>query len=247
MKEINYNVKTIFHVHSFRCKHAEMVSDEEYIKRSVELGAEDICFTDHIPFPGDEINMRMSYAQLSEYIDTLKKLKDKYNGIINVNIGLEAEYLPSFYDYYKELYNNPDIDILLLGQHLYEMSDGNYNYTLSKEEWHSSEMEGCGEAIIQAMKTGMFSVCAHPDRIFRYAGNWNEIMSELSERIIRSAAENNVVLEKNLSSFIYDGYFRPEFWKLVPKSQKVIIGLDAHKITELDRFIDSEKYYECIF
>ena len=28
--------KTVFHVHTFRCKHAEEVSDEAYVKRALE-------------------------------------------------------------------------------------------------------------------------------------------------------------------------------------------------------------------
>ena len=43
--------KDIFHVHTFRCGHAENVSDEEYIKKAISLGASGIWFTDHAPFP----------------------------------------------------------------------------------------------------------------------------------------------------------------------------------------------------
>ena len=49
----------LFHVHTFRCKHAEMVPDEEYIKKSIDLGATDIWFTDHAPFPGNPFGGRM--------------------------------------------------------------------------------------------------------------------------------------------------------------------------------------------
>jgi len=238
MKYIQYNSRTVFHVHTFRCGHAEMTEDEEYIKRSIELGAEDIWFTDHIPFPGDEINSRMKMNDLPEYTDTLKRLKKKYEGIINVHTGLEAEYIPSFCDYYKKIVSDPDIELLMLGQHLFEMSDGRYNYTLPEDEWHSTEMEGCGNAMIEAFRTGLFSVCAHPDRIFRYRGSWDDEMDMLAKKIISAAAENNIILEKNMSSLVKQNCFRPEFWALVPEDYPVIKGLDAHMVSQLDRFND---------
>lgn len=41
----------IFHVHTYRCGHASDETDEDYVKRAVELGADSITFTDHAPFP----------------------------------------------------------------------------------------------------------------------------------------------------------------------------------------------------
>lgn len=44
----------LFHVHTFRCKHAEETGDEEYIKKAIKLGKTGIWFTDHAPFPGNK-------------------------------------------------------------------------------------------------------------------------------------------------------------------------------------------------
>ena len=43
--------KTAFHVHTYRCGHAENISDETYVKKAIELGVKSIWFTDHAPFP----------------------------------------------------------------------------------------------------------------------------------------------------------------------------------------------------
>ena len=119
---ISLGERYLFHVHTFRCGHAEMVSDEEYIKKAIGLRATDICFTDHAPFPGNPFGGRMKYEELPEYISTLKNLKEQYQRKIKIHIGLEIEYF-SRYDqsgYYQELSNNPDLEILLLGQHMAE-------------------------------------------------------------------------------------------------------------------------------
>ena len=91
----------IFHVHTYRCGHAEAVPDEAYIQRAIEIGATGIWFTDHAPFPCDLFRGRMMYADLPEYVATLTELKKRYERQIDVHIGLEIEYFPAFRTYYE--------------------------------------------------------------------------------------------------------------------------------------------------
>ena len=51
--------KTAFHVHTYRCGHAENISDETYVKKAIELGVKSIWFTDHAPFPDNPFGARM--------------------------------------------------------------------------------------------------------------------------------------------------------------------------------------------
>ena len=70
--------KNIFHVHTFRCGHAENVPDKAYVEVALELGASDIWFTDHAPFPNDPFGARMKFSELNEYLRTLTELKEQY-------------------------------------------------------------------------------------------------------------------------------------------------------------------------
>ena len=85
----------LFHVHTYRCKHAEDIRDEAYVKKAIALGATGILFSDHTPFPGDPFGNRMDYAQLPEYLDTIHRLQEKYDDVIRIRIGLEVEALDS--------------------------------------------------------------------------------------------------------------------------------------------------------
>ena len=190
----------IFHVHTYRCGHAANIPDEEYIVKAISMLAKDIWFTDHSPFPGDPFGNRMKYSQLEEYIDTLSKLKNKYKDVISVHIGLEIEYFPSFDDYYKDLFHDKRLEILLLGQHMYELDDGMYNFDLLPKQRMSLEMEGITNALIQGMNTGYFSICAHPDRTFRYQNVWDNKSIQCAKRIIKAAYKNNVVLAGGLGT-----------------------------------------------
>jgi len=228
--------KTAFHVHTYRCGHAENIPDEAYVKKAIELGVKSIWFTDHAPFPNNPFGARMQYSQLEEYIQTLSELKKKYSEI-NIHIGLETEYFPS-YDktgYYQYLRSIPELEMLLLGQHMAEISDNPpaYSFSLDTEQLYKEEYRLLGNAVIQGIKTGYFDAVAHPDRIFRRCTEWNQEMQDLAMKIIRTAVSLHIPLERNLASFENPKYFRQEFWNSVPEEAEQLIGLDAHSLREL--------------
>ena len=83
-----YRQNSMFHVHTYRCGHMHDDKREwAYIEKAIELGAEEIWFTDHAPFPGDSFRNRMMLAELSEYVATLQELREQYASQIAVKIG----------------------------------------------------------------------------------------------------------------------------------------------------------------
>ena len=204
----------IFHVHTYRCGHASNEKDELYIEKALELGASKITFTDHAPFPGDPFTGRMLYSQLSEYISSLKTLKNKYKDRIEVCIGLEIEYLQSFKYYYEELKANDDIECLILGQHHCELEDGSWSFQHNNIGKMASQ--------VGAVQTGYFDVVAHPDRYM--------MLDEkvLAKKLIDECITRGILLEQNLATKM-----KMDFWELVPKGAKTIIGCDAHAVSEL--------------
>ena len=228
------NEKSAFHIHTYRCKHAGDFADEEYIERAIELGYEQIVFTDHAPFPGDVFGHRMSITSLEEYISTLRSLADTYKKDIEILAGLEVEYIPSFHKYIYELYSNEALDILILGQHMSEIDTGRYSFSLSEQEL-KNEYVMLGEAMIQGTETGMFDVIAHPDRIFRRCREWTVDMRNMAERIIDAAKRKDTALELNLSSKEKDRQYWEQFWDVVKalNYNNIVIGLDAHSPQEI--------------
>lgn len=224
------NSDYVFHVHTYRCGHASNIKDEAYVKRAIELGASSITFTDHAPFPGNPFTNRMKFSELDEYISSLKKLKTEYKGIIDIHIGLEIEYLPSYISYFEELRANQDIEILMLGQHHYEISKGIYNYMDISD---GPEYIGLIKAMCDGIDTGLFDVIAHPDRAFRKQKTWNKEMAVYSRKLIDRALNNNVALEINYRSMKKTEEYWSDFWKMVPEDSSVIYGCDAHAVNDI--------------
>lgn len=225
----------VFHVHTHRCRHASKEDDEAYVKRALELGAEMIAFTDHAPFPGNPFTNRMDHEQLPEYIASLKNLKQKYSGDIEVIIGLEIEYMPSFMSYYEELRDNPDIEILMIGQHMFELSPGDYSF-MHKDLWFPE----VAVSLVCAIKTGLFDGVAHPDRIYKFEKTWTPGMEEVGRAIITEAGQRGMFLEQNEESKRAKNYYWSQFWDMAEKEKysfntplMLIRGSDAHSTKEM--------------
>lgn len=235
--KINLTDKSIFHVHTFRCGHAENVPDEKYIEEAIKLGSSDIWFSDHAPFPGDPFGSRMGFDELQEYLEALSCLKKKYQGAIDVHIGLEMEYFPSYDEegYYSLLRKDERIEMLLLGQHMAEIGDRTYTFNWFDKKLEDEEYIALGNAIMAGIKSGYFDAVAHPDRIFRRRTSWDQDMEAMSVRIIEAAHEANILLEQNRESMEYENYYWPQFWSLTGEGIKVITGLDAHSISDMAR------------
>lgn len=225
--------KEIFHVHTYRCGHAEDADDYEYVERAIKLGAARIVFTDHAPFPGDPFGGRMSIESLPKYINEINKLKTRYEGDIQILCGLEIEYLPSFGEYYKLLKAMDDLDLLVLGQHFYEQESGLYSFCLENK---SQVYVGLCDAIANGIRTGYFDVVAHPDRSFRKRKKWTENEQEAAMKIVNAAIDtgSSIYLEKNYSSMRQKNYYRPEFWELLDNYENIIYGYDAHSLKEIE-------------
>lgn len=235
----------LFHVHTYRCRHAEEIPDEAYVKKAIALGASGILFSDHTPFPGNPFGNRMDIEQLPEYLHTIQALKEKYADSIAVRAGLEIEYLPSFRGFYEELRENPLLDFIMIGQHMYEVSPGLYSFQLSSSEKNMSEHIGCMEAMIQGIESGLFDVVAHPDRCFKRRKEWTDEMTDLSVHLIGVACKAGMKLEKNLESMKRKRNYREEFWDLVPDTADIVIGTDAHSLEELVEKWDIQQLYYC--
>ncbi len=234
---IEISPKAMFHVHTYRCRHASG-TDREYIEKAIELGADEIWFTDHAPYPGDKIGTRMLFTDRPEYVSSMKALRKEYANDIVLKLGMEMEYLPSYDSYIRETRASKDFDLLILGQHYYERPDGSF-YFAKREEENADERFGLSEAMIMGIKSGCFDVVAHPDRIFRNCPVWTEDMADISKKIIDAVRGTDIYLEKNYASSLKRNHYWNEFWELVPDNVRTVKGLDAHSVDSL-KILDFE-------
>ncbi|MFH5880763.1 histidinol-phosphatase [Liberiplasma polymorphum] len=230
--------KANYHTHHKLCKHA--IGDaNNYVKEAVRLNFSHLGFSDHAPSHTiDDQDVRMSWSDLSLYINDIKHAQGKYKAMIDVHIGLEVEFYDENRDYYKELLN--EVDYLILGQHY-------INVDPIKNPLQSCFALSKGKDIIQyaktlegALKTGYFSLIAHPDLYMCGYNDWDQTAIEAANIICKASKTYNIPLEFNANGIrrglittnegLRYPYPHNKFWEIAKSYDcEVLLSSDCHK------------------
>ena len=114
-----------YHTHTTRCRHAEG-TDEEYVLAAIETGYDTLGFSDHCPWPvapGVTVKGHMYMDQLDDYVQSVRRLQEKYAGKIRIRLGFECEYLPEYMDWLGQMAQEQQVDYLIFGNH-WEKAEG---------------------------------------------------------------------------------------------------------------------------
>lgn len=255
MQKFNY------HSHTYRCGHADLdMKDEEYIQEYIKMGFEKIAITDHCPEKNiidKRDDMRMGNNEKDEYLSSIKHLREKYAGKIQIETGFEVEYLPGEEENIKEL--KQETDKIILGQHfIYDDNQelkifGTHNFT-------DKELIRYAEYIKKAIELKIPDIIAHPDVYMHKRENFGEIESKVANIICEEAEKHNIPLEINLANIFNKTYFenqklnndsiekqkerlsnavypRKEFWEIATNYNiKVLYGIDAHRRGQITKY-----------
>lgn len=218
-----------YHTHTWRCSHADGM-EGDYVKAALEAGLEILGFADHSPYefpPHHKSSFRMTTNQLRDYCDVVLELRQRYQGKIQIPLGLEMEYYPALFGNMLEIFKDYPLDYLILGQHFVgNEHDAPYNGVGSEDVGLLKQYvrQSC-----DAMNTGKFTYFAHPDLI-HFLGSTQLYLHHMRD-ICREANSCGIPLEYNL---LGQGggrhYPTAKFWELAAEEGcAVILGVDAHQ------------------
>ena len=218
-----------YHTHTWRCSHADGM-EGDYVKAALEAGLEILGFADHSPYefpPHHKSSFRMTTNQLRDYCDVVLELRQRYQGKIQIPLGLEMEYYPALFGNMLEIFKDYPLDYLILGQHFVgNEHDAPYNGVGSEDVGLLKQYvrQSC-----DAMNTGKFTYFAHPDLI-HFLGSTQLYLHHMRD-ICREANSCGAPLEYNL---LGQGggrhYPTAKFWELAAEEGcAVILGVDAHQ------------------
>lgn len=152
-----------YHMHTPLCRHATGPM-QAYVERAIELGLEEIGFSDHNPLPnGLSGGVRMTGDQLEYYVQSVRDLQFQYHGKINVLLGLELDYIEGLESYLADQVRRYPWDYIIGSiHHLDPACD-----TLSWSHEHRDDMHALYERYFQLMRqlaaTGLCDIVAHFD------------------------------------------------------------------------------------
>ncbi|MCR6095511.1 histidinol-phosphatase HisJ [Salipaludibacillus agaradhaerens] len=140
------------HIHTPFCPHGSSDPLEAYIENAIDKGVTSITFTEHAPLPNgftDPVPTKdsaLSPDQLSLYIDTCYAAKKTYAPSIEINIGLEIDYIDGFSEQTAMLLNTwgHQLDDSILSVHFLQVPDGSYHCIDYSREAFQSLISACG-------------------------------------------------------------------------------------------------------
>ena len=246
--------KTNYHTHTARCGHAEG-TDEEYVLAALSQGFDTLGFSDHVPWPYrsgfSNPRVRMHISRLPEYVESVKALKEKYAGRIDVLAGFECEYFPDYMNWLADMKEEQQLDYLIFANHFDNSDETGMYYGQTKT---AEQLRRYVDSAIKGIETGMFAYFAHPDLFMRGITKFDDNCRAAAKDMAQACRAMNLPMEYNVHErFIFPithrvSYPHKEFFDIAAQEGvQFILGLDAHEPAELSNpteWIRGEKELE---
>jgi histidinol-phosphatase (PHP family) len=148
------------HTHTQFCPHGSGEATELFVRRAIELGFESYSLTEHPPLPKDfkdptpDNSCGIRWLELDPYLDHAYALKRQFASQIDVQVGLEVDYIPGFEGPIREMLNRygSQLEDSLLSIHFLEGKGGWRCVDMSPEDFQDGlvDVYGSVEAVHSA-------------------------------------------------------------------------------------------------
>ena len=244
--------------------HTEFSDDSEYpieslVQDAVQMGLEEICFTDHVDY-GVKEEFRSPHAHIYKgkavtnvdyprYFDTIKKLQTHYNKQIKIKAGLEFGVQLHTMDAFHKLVSTYPLDFIILSIH--QVGDQEFwTQEFQKGRTQAEYNRAYYQALLDVVKQyKAYSVLGHLDLIVRYDEHGVYPFEEVKE-LIREILE--VIIKDGKGIEVNTSYNRYGLKDMTPSrailklyrelgGEIITIGSDTHRAEHLGAYIDEAK------
>ena len=233
-------MKFDLHTHHLRCGHADG-NIENYIQAGIEEGLQVIGISDHSPYFYHEEDqpspaIAMARSDFAHYVEEVLRLKAKYEGKIEVLLGIESDFFPEHADAYREAYKDVPFDYLIGSVHkVGGVSIFNRKRWNNLNEKQRIKVKASYYDLIKASaRSGMFDILGHIDAMKGYYPAFSDIPAHREiDEALQVIAECEVAIEINTSGSTKDvgGWYPSD--DILERARHfgvaVTFGSDAHK------------------
>lgn len=205
-----------YHVHTAYSGDSDY-SMEDVVKDAVQLGMDEICFTDHVDYgakvdwdSGEKIRycqgQPMVNVDYHAYAEEISKLRAQYGNQITIRMGMEFGMQVHTISKYVALYERYPFDFIILSVHQVE-DKGFWSQEFQQGRTQKEYNERYYEEMLALVKRFQnYSVLGHLDLIVRYdkMGVYPfRYVKHYVEQILREVIKNDKGIEVNTSSYRY--------------------------------------------
>jgi histidinol-phosphatase (PHP family) len=249
------------HIHSHYCPHGTKDNFEQYIEKALELGLEEISFTEHMSLPSGFMDAEFlrtcspSETEIEDYLKELDQIKEKYEDRIKINTGLEVDYIEGLEGETTQTLNRfgKKLSDSILSVHFIKIDSSYYCIDFSPEEFGrivkiagsvEKVYDKYYETVLKAVKAdlGLFK----PRRIghLTLVRKFNKVFPteynnpELLEEIVKEIKLRNYEIDFNTAGvrkpFCGEVYPSGVLAELINKYDiNIVYGSDAHSAEEV--------------
>ncbi|MCC8141665.1 MAG: histidinol-phosphatase HisJ family protein [Lachnospiraceae bacterium] len=210
---------------------------DEMIKKSIDLGLDGICITDHLDLdfpetPGFEPLDPEAYAA------GICRARESYRETFPVGFGIEIGLQPHLADAHREFLDTYDFDFVIGSSHAVHGKDPYYPPFFEGRTQQEAYQEYFESIVENILAFDDFDVFGHIDYVVRYGPEKNENYSyeeyrEILDVILKLLVDRGKGIEINTAGFKY-GLGHPNPTEEIIKQYRelggeiVTIGSDAH-------------------
>lgn len=233
-------MKFDLHTHHYRCGHAEG-NIEAYIVAAIKSGLSAIGISDHSPYFGrkedhPQPSTAMAKSEFDRYVKEVLRLKAKYQGQIEVLLGVESDFFEDEMDEYRTAFAPYPFDYIIGSVHRTRgVSIFNRNRWKKLSEQEKLEEKKEYYRLIQgSARAGLFQILGHIDAMKGNYPAFSDIRGAEAEidAVFEAIAEHDIALEINTSGKTKDsgGWYPSDdlLERALHYGCDVTFGSDAH-------------------
>lgn len=251
------------HMHSHYCPHGTKDSFQMYIERALDVGLDEITFTEHMPLPGIFMDEKLlkecspNEEEILLYLKEATKIKEEYKDKIKINVGLEVDYVEGYEEKIKKMLDNYGeyLDEGILSVHFLRLDDVYHCLDMSVDEFGiiAKILGGVEKVYDKYFETLIKSINAdlgrykpkrigHPTlvRIFNEKYPMDYKNEALIDKVIKTIKENGYEIDFNTAGlrkqYCKETYPSGVFLdKAIKNNIKMVKGSDAHSAKDVGK------------
>lgn len=223
-----------YHMHTPLCKHA-VGQPEEYARRAVERGIDEIGFSDHNPMPPwYDPNFRMEAGEYPRYIEMVERCRRAVPQL-PIKLGLESDFHPGTEDFVRDVIRTYDFDYIIgsvhyLGTWGFDNPDNAHRF---KERDTYEVYAEYYDLVAELARSGLYDIVGHPDVVKKFGYRPDRDYEPLERRALEAIAAAGMALDVNTSGLrrpANEIYPSPRILKAAREMGiGITFGSDAHE------------------
>lgn len=227
-----------YHIHTELCEHASGTTDE-YIEAAINIGLNEIGFSDHAPLPpGLREGITMTSDQTEQYISLIEGKREEYKGRIKVKVAFEVDF-PLMDSFDRKYLSDPRLDYMIGSCHFLE--DWAFDHPSNISEFDNRDINDVYrqyyKIIGQLARSRYFNIIGHLDLVKKFGHRPVDDLTGILEKLSMVLAENEITVEINTAGLrkpVEEIYPSDEILDILFRMNvPVTLGSDSHAPQEV--------------